>query len=319
MTAEFSFILPPSYFIPWQEAAREKSVTDYQTILYQKQRGGVLITLNRPRVLNAMNRQLKEELRAALSAASGDDEIGAVVITGAGDVFSVGDDLAEASSRPLAWPYCVAEGSSLGLEYDRLRDAARREIFDRQIERWQFPKPIIAAVNGWCLGAAAALALSCHLSIAGAGAVFGQPQVRHGDGADFIWTVLAKFKNALRYGLTGDPVDASEALRLRLVNAVVPKEQLLDECFRLVERIALVPPETVKINLQKATLGWEMMGLAKAWSLNAELSAMAQVAKREAFARPIEEARSRGGVRAFIESRDAPFQPEPFGPKSKNR
>jgi enoyl-CoA hydratase/carnithine racemase len=188
-----------------------------------------------------------------------------------------------------------------------------------QIERWEYPKPLIAAVSGWCLGSAAALALTCHLSIAADNAVFGQPQVRHGDGTDFIWTVLAKFKNALCYGLTGDSLNAAEALRLRLLNKVVPREQLLDECFRLVERIALVPPETVKINLQKATLGWEMMGLGKAWSLNAELAAMARVAKREEFARPLEEARNRGGVRAFIETRDAPFRLNAHGARSKER
>jgi enoyl-CoA hydratase/carnithine racemase len=264
-----------------------------------------------------MNKQLKEELRAALAAARVDEDIRAVVIAGAGDAFSVGDDLTEVGDRPMAWPYSIPEGNSLGREYDRLRDAARQEMLERQIDRWEFPKPIIAAVSGWCLGAASTLALTCHLTVAADDAVFGQPQVRHGDGTDFIWTVLAKFKDALRYGITGDHLDANEALRLRLVNKVVPKEKLLDECFRLVERIALVPPETVKINLQKATLGWEMMGLAKAWSLNAELAAMARVAKREEFARPLAETKSRGGIHAFIETRDALFQPEPYGPKSK--
>ncbi len=88
----------------------------YQTILYDKQRRGVLITLNRPRVLNAMNRQLKEDLRAALVAAEFDEEIRAVVITGAGHAFSVGDDLSEEGNRPMAWPYSVPEGSSLGHE-----------------------------------------------------------------------------------------------------------------------------------------------------------------------------------------------------------
>jgi enoyl-CoA hydratase/carnithine racemase len=145
------------------------------------------------------------------------------------------------------------------------------------------------------------------LTIAADDAVFGQPQVRHSDGTDFIWTVLGKFKNALRYGLTGDSLDAKEALRLRLVNKVVPKQQLLDECFRLVERIALVPPETVKINLQKATAGYEMMGLGKAWSLNAELSALAQLSRREEFYSPLEAARAQGGWKAFFERRDAPF------------
>jgi enoyl-CoA hydratase/carnithine racemase len=292
-------------------------VQHYRTILYEKQRKGVLITLDRPRVRNAMNRQLKEELQAALTEARDDEEIRAVVITGAGNAFSAGDDLREQGDRPSAWPYSIPEGSSLGHEYDRLRDDARQEILDRQLYRWQFPKPLIAAVSGYCLGSASALALSCHLTVAAENAIFGQPQVRHGDAADFMWTVLAKFKNALRYGLTGDHIDANEALRLRLINKVVPKAKLLDECFRLVERIALVPPETVKINLQKATLGWEMMGLAKAWSFNAELTAMARIAKREEFARPLEEAKARGGIRGFIETRDAPFRPEPYGPRTK--
>jgi enoyl-CoA hydratase/carnithine racemase len=292
-------------------------VQHYRTILYEKQRKGVLITLDRPRVRNAMNRQLKEELQAALTEARDDEKIRGVVITGAGNAFSAGDDLGEQGDRPSAWPYSIPEGSSLGHEYDRLRDDARQEILDRQLYRWQFPKPLIAAVSGYCLGSASALALSCHFTVAAENAIFGQPQVRHGDAADFMWTVLAKFKNALRYGLTGDHIDANEALRLRLINKVVPKAKLLDECFRLVERIALVPPETVKINLQKATLGWEMMGLAKAWSFNAELTAMARIAKREEFARPLEEAKARGGIRGFIETRDAPFRPEPYEPRTK--
>jgi enoyl-CoA hydratase/carnithine racemase len=146
------------------------------------------------------------------------------------------------------------------------------------------------------------------LTIAADDAVFGQPQVRHSDGTDFIWTVLGKFKNALRYGLTGDTVDAREALRLRLVNKVVARAQLLEEAFRLVERIALVPPDTVKINLQKATSGYEMMGLGKAWTLNAELAAMARLSRREEYYRPLEAARQQGGWKAFFTKRDEPFK-----------
>ena len=90
--------------------------------------------------------------------------------------------------------------------------------------------------------------------------------------SNFMWVLLAGAKNALRYALTGDHLDAQEALRIGIVNKVVPKEDLLDECFSIVERIALVPPETVKINLAVATMGLEMMGLRKALNLNAELS-----------------------------------------------
>src|SRR6266576_566479 len=238
-------------------------MSDYKTILYQKQRKGVLITLNRPNALNAMNEEMMNELDRALAEAEPDPEIRAVVITGAGGAFSVG------------------------------------------------------AVSGWCLGAGSWLALTCHVTIAADDAVFGQPEVRHGANTDFIWVALAGFKNALRYSLTGDHVDAQEALRIGLVNQVVPKDELLETCFKFVERIAHVPPETVKINLHISTQGLEMMGLRKAWMLNSELAAMARLSKREEFNKRLEDAKRKGGLEAFLKERDAPFQPEPFGPRAK--
>ncbi|MGH7847856.1 MAG: enoyl-CoA hydratase/isomerase family protein [Candidatus Binatia bacterium] len=288
----------------------------YDTVLYEKKRRGVQITLNRPKVLNALNDELWDELDCALEEAKTDPEIRAVVLTGAEGVFSSGADIG-GDDRPTAWPYGIPANSSLVYEYDRIRDQDRKSLLERQFYRWEYPKPIIAAVSGWCLGAASWLALTCHLTFAADNAVFGQPQVRHAAGTDFIWVILAGFKNALRYSLTGDHIDAEEALRIGLVNKVVPKDQLLEECFAFVERVALVPPETVKINLHISRLGLEMMGLRKAWILNSELSAMARLTKEEEFNRKMEEARKQGGRKAFFETRDAPFQPEPFGPKAK--
>ncbi|HWP60795.1 MAG TPA: enoyl-CoA hydratase/isomerase family protein [Candidatus Acidoferrales bacterium] len=289
---------------------------NYEAILYEKQRRGVLITLNRPKVLNALNERLLGELDEALEEARKDPEIRAVVLTGAGGTFSTGEDIS-GDDRPTAWPYGIAENSSLVYEYDRIRDQDHKTFLERHFYRWEYPKPILAAVSGWCLGAASWLALTCHLTFAADDAVFGQPQIRHASGTDFIWVVLAGFKNALRYSLTGDHIDAQEALRIGLVNKVVPKDQLLEECFKFVERVALVPPETVKINLHISRMGLEMMGLRKAWILNAELCAMARLTKDEQFNRGMEEARRRGGLKAFFETRDAPFQPEPFGPKAR--
>jgi enoyl-CoA hydratase len=148
-------------------------------------------------------------------------------------------------------------------------------------------------------------------------AVFGQPEVRHISNTNFIWVLLAGPKHALRYALTGDHLDAHEALRIGLVNKVVPKDKLLDECFGVVERIAKVSPETVRLNLQVATLGLEMMGLDRAWLLNAELAAMVHVSQREEFSRHLSEASQKGGLRAWLQARDGPFQPEPFGPRSR--
>jgi len=291
-------------------------MANYQTVIYQKQRGGVLITLNRPNVLNAINQEMMNELDSALAEAETDADIRAVVITGAGGAFSAGEDIS-GDDPETAWPYGIPVGASLNATYNKFRDADRKDILGRQLYRWQYPKPIIGAVSGWCLGAASWLALTCHVTIAADDAVFGQPQVRHGASTDFIWVALAGFKNALRYALTGDHVDAQEALRIGLVNQVVPKDQLLETCFKLVERVARIPPETVKINLHISTMGLEMMGLRKAWTLNSELAAMARLTKREEFNKRLEDAKKKSGLAAFLQERDRPFQPEPFGPKAK--
>jgi len=293
-------------------------MAQYKTLLYEKQRNGVLITLNRPNALNAMNQDMMNELDAAFAEAEGDPEIRAVVITGAGGAFSAGEDIS-GNDPDTEWPYGIPANTSLNATYNKFRDADRKNILGRQLYRWQYPKPIIGAVSGWCFGAASWLALTCHITIAADDAVFGQPQVRHGANTDFIWVALAGFKNALRYSLTGDHVDAQEALRIGLVNQVVPKDQLLETCFQFVDRIAHISPETVKINLQISTMGLEMMGLRKAWTLNSELAAMARLTKREEFNKRLEDAKKKGGLAAFLQERDGPFQPEPFGPRAKKK
>src|SRR5574341_2438871 len=128
-------------------------MSNYQTILYEKRRKGVLITLNRPDALNAMNDELLTELDAALTEAETDPEIRAVIVTGAGGAFSVGEDISGADPE-TAWPYGIPAGASLNATYNKFRDADRKDILGRQLYRWQYPKPIIGAVSGWCLGAA---------------------------------------------------------------------------------------------------------------------------------------------------------------------
>ena len=293
-------------------------MTAYENLLYEKQRNGLLITLNRPEALNALSQGLRNEIDAALEEARQDPDIRAVVITGAGRAFSAGADIGGGGGggeTEWAWPYGIPEGASLTEHYGDWRDRDRSNI-ESQLYRWEYPKPIIGAISGWCLGAGSWLALTCHMTIAADDAVFGQPEVRMASNSNFMWVLLAGAKNALRYALTGDHLDAQEALRIGIVNKVVPKEDLLDECFSIVERIALVPPETVKINLAVATMGLEMMGLRKALNLNAELSAMAHVSKREEFNKHLEDARKEGGLRAFLQARDTPFMPEPFGPRA---
>jgi enoyl-CoA hydratase/carnithine racemase len=169
------------------------------------------------------------------------------------------------------------------------------------------------------MGGGCWLALFTHITIAADDAVFAQPEVRHGSNTTFMWTLLAGFKNAIRYGITGDHIDAGEALRIGLVNKVVPVDQLLEECFSIVERIAHVPPETVKINLAISTMGLNMMGLRDALALDFEMSVAAHMMLREEFRRPLDEARLNQGTKAYLQLRDGPFQPEPFGPRSKKQ
>lgn len=292
----------------------------YENILYEKQRKGVLITLNRPEAMNALSVELREDLNNALDEAEQDPEVRAVVLTGAGRAFSAGANMRgsrdDAAAAPTVWPYGLKEGTSVAEFLNQWRTSDRNSIRD-QMRRWEYTKPIISAVNGWCLGAASWLALTCHMTIASENAVFGQPEVRHISNTNFIWVLLAGYKNALRYALTGDHLDAQEALRIGLVNKVVPHDRLLDECFDIVERIALVSPETVKINLAVATMGLEMMGLDKAWNLNAELAALAHTSQREEYKKPLDDAFTTGGLRSYIQTRDAPFQPEPFGPRAR--
>ncbi len=291
-------------------------MADYENILYEKQRGGVLITLNRPEAMNSLSQELQKDLRAALDDAEQDPEVRAVVLTGAGRAFSAGANMAGGGrGGETVWPYGIPENSSVAeyLDGNRMRD---RNSMESQLHRWEYPKPIISAVNGWCLGAASWLALTCHMTIASEQAVFGQPEVRMVSNTNFIWVLLAGYKNALRYSLTGDHIDAQEALRIGLVNKVVPHDDLIDESFQIVERIALVSPETVQINLAVATMGLEMMGLHKAWTLGAELSAFAHSSQREDYKRHLDDARKNGGLRSYIQVRDEPFQPEPFGPRA---
>jgi enoyl-CoA hydratase len=291
-------------------------MAEYKEILYQKQRRGVLITLNRPEALNAITRPMLKELHHALDEAESDPEVRAVVLTGAGRAFSSGFDQRSTGGRrrDMQWPQGMPTDMSTAdlLNYWRVDDAKLLHIFE-------LTKPVIGAIRGWAMGGGCWLALFTHITIAADDAVFAQPEVRHGSNTSFMWTLLAGFKNALRYSLVGDHIDAQEALRIGLVNKIVPVDQLLEECFSIVERIAHVPPETVKINLAISTMGLHMMGFRDALLLDSELSVAAHMMLNEKFRRPLDEARATQGTKAYLQLRDGPFQPEPFGPRARKK
>lgn len=289
---------------------------DFKEILYEKKRGGALITLNRPEAMNAISRSMIKEIHQALDDIEEDREVRAVVLTGSGRAFSAGMDQGNRAGRrrDIHWPYGILTDQSAAEAIDSWRVDPRN--FRRM---WEFGKPIIGAINGWCMGAGSWLALFTHMTLASENAVFAQPEVRHGSNTSFMWTLLGGYKNALRYGLTGDHIDAREALRIGLVIKVVPADQLIEECLKIVERIALIPPETIKINLQVATMGLDMMGLRDALTYDSQMSAPAHLMLREELRKPLDEARANKGIREYLQMRDGPFQPEPFGPRSKKK
>ena len=286
---------------------------DYQNILYVKDGPVLTVTLNRPTALNAISPALEQELHIALDAADADPEIRAIILTGAGRAFSAGYDMAPSPERPRSTldPAGMAVGEYLQWWWNNDTKSVQKLL-----HLWQIGKPIIAAVNGWAMGGGFWYAMACDITIASEQAVFAQPEVRHISNTTFLFAALAGWKAAHRYALTGDHMDAQEALRLGIVNEVVPHEQLLPTARALAERIAKVPEPSVRMNKAITCFGLQAAGLHSGMLLNGALSSLAHTShlpiRDELFA-----ATQQGGMRAFLEKRDAPFRPEPFGPKAK--
>ncbi|TYK52675.1 enoyl-CoA hydratase/isomerase family protein [Actinomadura decatromicini] len=281
---------------------------DYATILYEVDDAVATITLNRPEVMNALSAELERELHDALRAAGADPDVRAIVLTGAGRAFCSGYDMGavEGPSDPASrYPEDV-----IGGWYDR-----NSGELDHLREIWSLPKPVIAAVNGWCMGGGFWYSLACDITIASADAVFAQPEVRMTSSSIFLFAALCGWKNANRYALTGDHFDAAEALRIGVVNEVVPADDLLDAARALGRRIALVPAASVRLNKAITMQGLRAAGIDSGLLLNGALNAMAHSSYGPGRER-LNAAKAEGGLRAFLDARDGPFRPEPFGPRA---
>ena len=174
-------------------------------VLYEAADGVAKITLNRPLVLNAINKNVTRLLDAALDQAEADEDVRAVILTGAGRAFSAGGDL---------W-------SSLYPDDDPAPDA-----LDVQLRIWSFDKPVIAAVRGHAVGQACELAGVCDFTIAAESARLGEIQIRHGFGVPVLITpYLTGQKQAKEVLLLGEVILPQDALRMGLVNRVVPDDR----------------------------------------------------------------------------------------------
>ena len=275
---------------------------DYETLLLERPGPHLLlITLNRPEAANAMNTQMGRDfldLYRSLMLEVGD--LRCVVVTGAGErAFCAGGDLKERNN----------------MTDDEWQ--AQHVIFEQAMYTWMdCPLPVIAAVNGWAMGVGFWYAMACDITIASERAVFAQPEVHHISNTTFLFAALAGWKAAHRYGLTGDHMDAREAHRIGIVNEVVPADDLMPTARALAERIAKVPEPSVRLNKAITCYGLEAAGLRGGMLLNGALSTLAH-ASNLAMRDDLLATMQSDGMRAFLDKRDGPFRPEPFGPKSK--
>src|SRR3954470_17586226 len=205
-----------------------------ETILTEREGRVALLTVNRPDKLNALNDQVRIDLLAALAEIEHDDGIGVVVITGAGEKsFIAGADIGEFAGRS---------------PFDQRHAMRSPRIFDIMSS---FPKPVIAMINGFCLGGGCELAMSCDMRIASEKARFGQPEIKlgliPGGGGTQRLPRLVGLGHAMRLTLTGDMIGAVEAKEIGLVELVVPHEELRAKTMELAQKIAAMSPLTVKV------------------------------------------------------------------------
>ncbi len=283
----------------------------YQDLIYSIDEGIATITLNRPARMNALSPNLEAELHRAFDEADADQAVRVIILTGAGAAFCAGFDQGpNKSGRRNSDP----TGKSIAefIEYCHRRQGKRAAEWTHM---WRLGKPIIAAVNGWAMGAGFWYQLAADITIASDKAVFAQPEVRHISSSSYLFTALCGWKVANRWALTGDHFDAQEAYRIGMVNEVVPHEQLMDAARALAKRIALVPEPSVRLNKAIAMLGIQAAGLYSGLLMEGTLGALAQASHNE-YREKLFEVHRKEGVKAYLDLRDGPFQPEPMGPRS---
>ncbi|MBK6901865.1 MAG: enoyl-CoA hydratase/isomerase family protein [Saprospirales bacterium] len=255
----------------------------FQNLLLSETNRILIVTINREKSLNAIDIKTMEELRRVFTVDAPGRDINGVILTGAGQkAFAAGADISE----------------FMALDVARAREMSRYG-HETYFAIEQFPKPVIAAVNGYALGGGCELTMACHLRIASDNARFGQPELNLGitpgyGGTQRLVQYIGRGK-ALELLLTGDMISAEEALRLGLVNYVVPQEALMTKALELMEKITSKGPlaiakviEAVNAHFQYAQSGYEH-----------ESNAFGECAGTEDF---------KEGSAAFMEKRKAVFK-----------
>ncbi len=256
---------------------------NFKNLLIRKNEGIGWITINRPEKLNAMNVETIEELGAAFRAFGDDAEVKAVILTGAGEkAFVAGADISE----------FVQLDSEKGRTYAR-----RGQELTQTIEN--FPKPVIAAINGYALGGGTEFALACHIRLASENAKLGQPEVKLGiipgyGGTQRLSRLVGKGK-ALEIILSGRIIEAGEAREMGLVNKVVPAPELLSAAEAMAKEMIGNAPLALANSIEAINQGLDRT-LAEGLELEAEI-----------FGRCCATEDFREGAKAFIEKRKPDF------------
>lgn len=256
----------------------------YENLIVEQDGSVLVITINRPKVLNALNSATLTELGQAIDAAGADESVRAVVLTGAGEKsFVAGADINELAVQT---PVIAREHAHRG-----------QRLFDR-IER--LGKPVVAAINGFALGGGCELAMACTIRLAAEHARFGQPEINLGLIPGFAGTQrlprLVGRGRAQELLLTGDMIGADEAFRIGLVNRVYPAPSLMDEAKKLAQTLAAKAPVAARYILDAVAGGLDM-SFAEAEEYEATLFGVTFATED-----------MREGTSAFLEKRKAQFK-----------
>jgi enoyl-CoA hydratase len=257
---------------------------DYENILVEKSAPVAVVTVNRPKVLNALNKKTVEEIECAFYELKNDASIKAVILTGAGEkAFIAGADINELATY----------GATAGAEF-----AHRGQCVLSMIEN--LGKPVIAAIGGYALGGGLEIAMACNMRVASAKAKVGQPEINLGiipgfGGTQRLARLVGEGK-AMELVLTGDPIGAEEALRIGLVNQVVAPEELMSAARALADKICSKGGVAVRYCMEAVHKGLQGT-LAEGLNLEANLFGLCCATEDKAE-----------GTKAFLEKRKPDFK-----------
>jgi enoyl-CoA hydratase/carnithine racemase len=254
-----------------------------------------IVTLNRPDKLNAISPELKATLIERFHEADRDPATSVVILRAEGRAFSAGYDISPSPAR------AARKGNALAW-HESLSDDARLELTP-----WSMKKPVIASVQGHCLGGGCELVLVCDLTIAADDARFGEPEIRFSNvGPVMVMPWIVGLKRARELLYLGDPIDAKTALAWGMVNRVVPRAELAAATLKIARRMALMAPEALAATKLAVNRGAECAGFLNAMHAGVDVLAPLYAARTEVGTK-FDEIREKEGLVAALRWRAAQF------------